>query len=113
MYCNHFYHGTESVLIIDVVALLEAFCNQYCLIAINLIIYILLDLVYLFAVNHILSLICRYKVLGFVLLKSKKLFIHGEGPEKATRGGGVNERQSKFLIGTLPISRNQPDAPLF
>jgi hypothetical protein len=29
-----------------------------------------------------------------------------EGPEKATRGGGVNGSQSKFLIGTWPISRN-------
>jgi hypothetical protein len=36
-----------------------------------------------------------------------------EGPEKATRGGGVNGSQSKFLIGTWRISRNRPDAPLF
>jgi hypothetical protein len=37
-----------------------------------------------------------------------------EGPEKATRGGGgVNGRQSKFLAGTWPISRNRPDIPLF
>jgi hypothetical protein len=35
-----------------------------------------------------------------------------EGPEKATRGG-VNGSQSKFLIGTWPISQNRPDAPLF
>jgi hypothetical protein len=27
-----------------------------------------------------------------------------EGPEKATRGGAVNESQSKFLGGTWPMS---------
>jgi hypothetical protein len=35
-----------------------------------------------------------------------------EGPEKATRGG-VNGSQSKFLVGTWPISQIEPDAPLF
>jgi hypothetical protein len=36
-----------------------------------------------------------------------------EGPEKATRGGGVNGSQSKFLVESWPISLNQPDASLF
>jgi hypothetical protein len=38
---------------------------------------------------------------------------NSEGPEKATRGGGVNGSQSKFLTGTWPISHNQLNAPLF
>jgi hypothetical protein len=33
-----------------------------------------------------------------------------EGPEKAIREW-VNESQSKFLVVTWPISRNQPDVP--
>jgi hypothetical protein len=36
-----------------------------------------------------------------------------EGPEKATRGGGVNGSQLKFLPGTLSISQTKPGAPLF
>jgi hypothetical protein len=36
-----------------------------------------------------------------------------EGLEKATRGGGVNGSQSKFLNGTWPMSQNQPETPLF
>jgi hypothetical protein len=36
-----------------------------------------------------------------------------EGPEKATRGGGVNGSQSKFLEGTWPISQYQHETPLF
>jgi hypothetical protein len=36
-----------------------------------------------------------------------------EGPEKATRGGGVNGSQSKFLTGIWPMSQNQPDVPLY
>jgi hypothetical protein len=32
-----------------------------------------------------------------------------EGPEKATKGG-VNESQSKFLVGTWPTSQIEPDA---
>jgi hypothetical protein len=35
-----------------------------------------------------------------------------EGPEKATRGR-MNESQSKFLVGTWPMSQNQPNVPLF
>jgi hypothetical protein len=35
-----------------------------------------------------------------------------EGPEKATRGR-MNGSQSKFLIGTWPMSQNQPNVPLF
>jgi hypothetical protein len=30
-----------------------------------------------------------------------------EGPEKTTRGGGVNESQSKFLYKNWPISQVQ------
>jgi hypothetical protein len=37
---------------------------------------------------------------------------HYEGPKKVTREW-VTGSQSKFLVGTWPISRNQPDAPLF
>jgi hypothetical protein len=29
-----------------------------------------------------------------------------EGPEKTTRGGEVNGRQSKFIVGIWSISRN-------
>jgi hypothetical protein len=35
-----------------------------------------------------------------------------EGSEKVTRGE-VNERQSKFLEETWPISQTEPNAPLF
>jgi hypothetical protein len=44
---------------------------------------------------------------------TKPTLIPIEEPEKATRGGRVNGSQSKFLVGTWPISRNQPDAPIF
>jgi hypothetical protein len=39
----------------------------------------------------------------------------GEGPEKVIRveGRGVNESQSKFLVGTWPISQSEPDVHLF
>jgi hypothetical protein len=36
-----------------------------------------------------------------------------EGPEKATKGGGVNESQSKFLEETRPIPQIRPDTLLF
>jgi hypothetical protein len=35
-----------------------------------------------------------------------------QGREKAIRGG-VNESQSKFLTGTLPMSQIRPNASLF
>jgi hypothetical protein len=44
---------------------------------------------------------------------SNLLTLSYEGPEKATKGGGVNGSQSKFLTGTWPISQNQPETPLF
>jgi hypothetical protein len=44
---------------------------------------------------------------------TKPALIPIERPEKATRGGGVNGSQSKFLAGTWPISQNQLDASLF
>jgi hypothetical protein len=40
-------------------------------------------------------------------------FIFPEGPEKTTRGGGVNGSQSKFSSRTWPISQNQLKTPLF
>jgi hypothetical protein len=42
-----------------------------------------------------------------------KLASYIERSKKATRGGGVNGSQSKFLTGTWPISRNRTDTPLF
>jgi hypothetical protein len=36
----------------------------------------------------------------FVVIKAKDT----EGPEKATKGGGLNVSQLKFLTGTWPIS---------
>jgi hypothetical protein len=39
--------------------------------------------------------------------------LESEGPDKATRGGGVNGSQSKFLEGTWPIFQIRPNVPLF
>jgi hypothetical protein len=48
------------------------------------------------------------------MLHAHSRLSHIEGPEKTTRwgGGGMNGSQSKFLVGTWPMSQNQANVPL-
>jgi hypothetical protein len=57
---------------------------------------------------------CRLAPTDMPFVQHKRQTIYfSEGSEKAARGGGVNEGQSKFHMGTWAMSQIRPNIHLF